>query len=120
MAALSEADMVKILGPDYRAIEEAAQKSRGVFEEERALRLLIDTQDGRLFSAYVLMIVGVALLVSTYYTALGNQYWIQGAFGVAALVCGAALLIYLRKSLVVLRAQGDVLHQATKLAATPA
>lgn len=116
MAALNEADLVKILGADFRALQEKEQTSRGIFEEERALNTKIESQDGNLFTAAVLMIVGIALLVSTHYTATGNQYWIQGAFGVLSLVGGIALYIYLKQSLVKLRAKGAILHAANKAA----
>ena len=113
MAALAEADLIKILGPDFRAIEAADQKSKGVEQEEREARAKIETLEDRKFPAWVTIFVGLTLLVSTWFTVTGREFMIQTIIGALILAIGIFILVRIGMQLKVSRALAASLHQAT-------
>ncbi len=113
MAALAESDLIKILGPDFRLIEAADQKSKGVEAEEREARAKIESLEDGKFPAWVTIFVGLALLISTWFTVTGREFMIQTIIGAVILAAGIAILIRIGVKLTEFRALAAQLHQAT-------
>ncbi len=113
MAALSEADMMKILGDNYRAVQDADEAARGVQVEERLVRQAIGTLEDSKFPACVTIFVGAALIIAGYFTAAGKEFWIQAGIGLVILLAGIGGLIYVRGKLETLKKKADELHKET-------
>ena len=117
MAALSDEDMEKILGANYRAQSEADAKASGVENEERLIRGTIDTLEGGMFALWVTILVGIGLIVAGRFTATGQAFWIQAAVGAVIFLGGLWGLLYSRKRLAALMAEGARLNRKTAAAA---
>ncbi len=111
MAALSEFDLQKIMGDDYKNIEQTARKAVGAEDTYRDVAAKIGAIEDRNFSCYAAMIVGVALAVSAWYTAAGNAYWIQLAIAVGFVLLGAFGYLRFRNQLVDLREKLNAMQQ---------
>jgi hypothetical protein len=96
MAALSDVDLVKILGENARAQIEAASESKTENPEVLRKRKL-QSIEGQEFTAMALMIMGFVLFVSAYYTQVGMAFTIQCATATAALVGGIGWYLVLGK-----------------------
>ena len=116
MAVLSEEDMEKILGKNYRAQSDSDAKARGIQNEERVIRSTIDSLEGSKFPAWVTILVGIGLVVAGFLTTSGKEMWIQGACGVVIFIGGVWGLFYAHKRLAQLTVQGDKLHRDTAAA----
>ena len=96
MAALSDADLIKILGENARAQIEAASQSKTEDPEVVRKRTLVSIE-GQEFSAIALVIMGIVLFISAYYTQTGMAFTIQCAAASAALIGGIGWYLYLGK-----------------------
>ena len=65
MAALSEGEMRKILGSDYRVLQEAANRASGIGERERILRQEIESLEGMKFLGAYSSLIGVAIMLAS-------------------------------------------------------
>jgi hydrogenase/urease accessory protein HupE len=104
MPALNEADLIKILGPDYREQQEAAIRATGVKDNERATVASIQRLDGNKFVTIYLAFVGVILIVASTYSVTGLTLEIQDGAGIAMIVVGLGLFVYISRRLKHLRA----------------
>lgn len=86
MAALSDVDLVRILGEDARAqIAASAEKSDNPeVARKKAMQQLENAQ----FSAFALILMGVVLFISAYYTQTDTTFTIQSSVAGAALASG--------------------------------
>jgi hypothetical protein len=112
--ALSERDLIKILGPDYREKQEAAIRASGVRDEERIAVNKIKQLDGSKFATIYLAIIGLVLIVASTYSVTGLTLEIQDACGIAMVVVGLGVFIYITRRLKQLR--GMVSSSAAKAA----
>ena len=96
MAALSEADLIKILGENARAQIEAASESKNEDPAAVRKRALLSIE-GQEFTAAALIIMGIVLFISAYYTQTGMAFTIQCAAASAALIGGLGWYLYLGK-----------------------
>ncbi len=109
MAALSDIDLEKILGPDFRNLLQS-QKSENVdVNEQRSIAARIGVLEDRTFSTQVLLIVGVVLAISAWYTAVGITFPIQMAFAVLFVAVGVAAWWSVQTQIATLRARALVL-----------
>lgn len=85
MAALSNSDLVKILGENARLDQLDKEKTANpIVERCKALESL----EGQQFSAFALILMGIVLLISAWYTAVGQAFTIQTAVAGAAVIGG--------------------------------
>lgn len=100
MAALTEEDLEKILGADFRAIELAAQKSTGVEEQQREIASSISAAEDKNFTSFASIFVGIALVFSCYYTSIkGTGFWVQMAIAIAFILVGIASWFHFRSKI---------------------
>jgi hypothetical protein len=88
MAALSNTDLIRILGEDAQAQIEAASAEKSdnpILLRRKRLQKIENAQ----FSASALILMGTVLFVSAYYTQTGQSFQIQSAVAGAVLVAGA-------------------------------
>jgi hypothetical protein len=104
MPALSEEDLVKILGPDYREKQEAALRASGVRNEQRAAVAKIKRLDDSKFATLYVAIVGIVLIVASIYSVSGLTLQIQEAVGLGMVLIGLGLFLYITRRLKNLRA----------------
>jgi hypothetical protein len=84
MAALSERDMRRILGDQY----DSATGAGPVAEMAEKRKQRKDAAMDRQFTASAAMLMGVGLVVSAFYTAKGNAFYIQMAVAAVLIVAG--------------------------------
>ena len=99
MAALSDRDLEAILGPDFRTKVQNTSTELSVDDKIRNLRVNIGAMEDKSFSSTVALLVGIALVFSAYYTAVGTAFAIQ--MGVAALfiAIGVGAYFYFKKEI---------------------
>ena len=105
MAALSEGEMRKILGADYRLVQEAANRASGIGERERLLRQEIESLEGMKFLGAYSSLIGVALIVASIFSVTGRTLTIQCAIGAAIMLASLASFIVVSGSLKLKRAR---------------
>jgi hypothetical protein len=76
MAALSDIDLIRILGEDARAQIEAASANRSDDPEMSGKKRLL-VLENRQFTAFALILMGVVLFISAYYTQIGTTFTVQ-------------------------------------------
>ena len=107
MAALPESDRKKILGDDYRALDERneAVGLRKNAEEVRAER--ISKSETSQITAGGIAVVGVILFVTNFYSVSGPSLKLISAFSAMLTVVGVAWYVLLVRKLKALRVPGD-------------
>lgn len=119
MAALSEADLEKILGENFRAVETATQKATGVEDQQRETTAKISSLEDKNFSSFASISVGIALVFSAFYTAKDLAFTIQMVIAIGFIVIGVFAWFRFRKQIGDLREQLKVM-QANSAAAKAA
>ena len=103
LAALSEADLIKILGPNFRAAQEAAEKASGVQDDERAVSARIDAIDGTKGTMLYGAVIGAILAGASFISVTGQTLYIQVGVGAAIALASLGFYFYLRRSQASLR-----------------
>ena len=85
MAALSNSDLIKILGENARLEILDKEKTE---KPEVARRKAMESIDGQQFTAFALVLMGIVLLISAWYTAIGQAFIIQTAVSIACILGG--------------------------------
>jgi hypothetical protein len=104
MAALREEDLRKILGDNYLELQLQAQRESGLGEEQLEAKSRIETLENSRFSGFALALMGVALIVTGYFGAKGQELMIEDLVAGAMLVGGLGLMAYAVSRLKPLRA----------------
>ena len=99
MAALSEKDKQAILGDNYKAILASSAADRRETEPKKWAAERIVALEGQRMSAIASVVVGVALVGSTYFTAKGDTIWIQGSVAAAFILVGIAGIAYFQSKI---------------------
>ncbi|GEM_PF-4904983 len=92
MAALSNSDLVKILGENARLELIDKEKTENPLVVRRKA---LESIEGQQFSAFALILMGIVLLISAWYTAAGQAFIIQTAVAGAAIVGGLGWNVFL-------------------------
>jgi hypothetical protein len=100
MAELSEADKRAILGDDYKAVLEKAQRE-GTAKTPAAQLLASEVEKcgKRQFSAFAIAVVGAILIVSNFYAVSGPSVMLVGILGGLAFFVGVGWYIHLWRTL---------------------
>lgn len=94
MAALREEDLRKILGDDYRELQIEARRQSGLRDEQLQAKSRIETLENSRFSGFALTLMGLALLVTGYFGAKGQELMIEDIVAGALMVLGLGLMAF--------------------------
>ena len=104
MAVLNEADMRKILGPNFRESQREAQAASGMANEERAVHEQIESLDGKKTVSLYFALTGLALILASFASVTGQTLMIQCIAGGAILLAGVGPFFYFRHDQMQMRA----------------
>jgi len=94
MAALSETDRRKILGDDYLEMEKQAQRRSGMGDAQISAKMRIDRLEAQKFTAFAMVLIGLALLGTAYFSMTGKALVIEDSIAGGMTVLGIAWMIF--------------------------
>jgi peptidoglycan/LPS O-acetylase OafA/YrhL len=109
MAVLREDDLRKILGDDYLELQAQARRDSGLRDEQLLAKSRIENLENSRFSGFALALIGVALFITGYFGAKGQELMIEDIVAGVLLLAGVGLMAYAVSRIKPLRA---VLAQA--------
>jgi predicted phage tail protein len=105
MAELSEEDLGKILGADFREKMAEADLASGMKDGERDKHASVGSMDGKKSLGAYTGALGILMIIASVLTVTGTTLFFQVAFGVTLFVLGAAAFIYFRRAVGIARAE---------------